>query len=76
VRSVFGGDPLTLDDSSLYALFDRLAASGVAGGATYDALIAETARSNGVRLVTLDRRAIRTYEIVGVDFSLLEAGAT
>lgn len=44
---------------------------GVAGGATYDGLIAMTAAASGATLVTLDRRALATYERVGVDVELV-----
>ena len=65
--SAFADSPLTVDGSSIRALLDRLAAMGIAGGATYDAVIAETARLHELRLVTLDERATRTYGAVGVD---------
>jgi predicted nucleic acid-binding protein len=35
------------------------------GGATYDGRIAMTAAAEGATLVTLDRRARRTYALVG-----------
>ena len=44
---------------------------GVAGGATYDGLIALTARNVGMKLLSLDRRAIPTYEAVGVEYEIL-----
>lgn len=37
------------------------------GGSTYDALIAVVAQEHGHALATRDRRAVRTYEAVGVD---------
>jgi predicted nucleic acid-binding protein len=49
-----------------------LAAGGVSGGATYDGLIGATAAEAGLPLLTLDRRARRTYEIVGADAHLLD----
>lgn len=54
-------------------LIRELAAAGVAGGATYDGLIALTAREHSVELVSLDRRAARTYRTLGVGFSILTA---
>ncbi len=71
VRSVFGNEVITLGGEMLRSLLDRLAMSGVSGGATYDAVVAETARIHDRQLVTLDRRAVRTYEIVGARFTLL-----
>lgn len=55
------------------ALFDRVAELGTAGGAVYDALVAEAARVNDRVLLTVDRRATNTYQAVGVEFLLLEA---
>ncbi len=49
----------------------RLAAAGVAGGKTYDALIGATAREAGRELITCDRRAIAVYERVGARFHLM-----
>jgi predicted nucleic acid-binding protein len=42
-----------------------LSAHGVAGGASYDALVAATAAAAGAELVTCDRRAAGTYERYG-----------
>jgi predicted nucleic acid-binding protein len=44
-----------------------------AGGAVYDALIALAARDAGAALVSLDRRAERTYGDCGVEARLLAA---
>jgi predicted nucleic acid-binding protein len=44
---------------------------GLTGGAAYDALIAATALRAGASLVSLDRRALATYQAVGVGFELL-----
>lgn len=49
----------------------RLQEVEVSGGATYDGLIAMTAAAEGATLVTLDRRALRTYALVGVDVELV-----
>ncbi|MDN5795399.1 MAG: type II toxin-antitoxin system VapC family toxin [Intrasporangium sp.] len=48
----------------------ELAVRGIKGGAVYDGLIAATAKEHGRRLVTLDRRALPTYEAVGVTVRL------
>lgn len=68
------GDPLQLDGGSVTQLLERLAPAEISGGATYDALIAETARRHGVELVTLDERATRAYDAVGVTYEVLPAG--
>jgi toxin FitB len=50
----------------------RLLAEGDrGGGAIYDALIALAARDAGSTLVSLDRRAERTYELCGIEARLL-----
>ncbi len=48
------------------AVITTLAAAGVGGGATYDGLVAATAREHDCALVSLDRRAARTYELLRV----------
>lgn len=52
-------------------LRSRLAATGLIGGAVYDALVGEAARTNGRRLLTRDLRARRTYDLLGVDYRLV-----
>jgi predicted nucleic acid-binding protein len=64
-------DPLVLDAEETRALPSRLAALGVTGGATYDALIALTAATHDAVLVTLDQRAVPTYRRCGVRHELL-----
>lgn len=62
------GDPwLTLSGSDLAALVPKLAALGIAGGATYDALIGATVKQANATLITRDRRARLIYERLGVD---------
>lgn len=41
-------------------------AAGIAGGAVYDALIGSIADEHGATLLTLDRRAVKTYELLGI----------
>jgi predicted nucleic acid-binding protein len=50
-----------------------LAAAGLGGGATYDALVAVTAKEHGHTLLTFDRRAGRTYEVIDAPFTVLTA---
>lgn len=52
---------------------DLLASRNRAGGAIYDALIALAARDAEAALVSLDRRAERTYVACGVETRLLLA---
>jgi predicted nucleic acid-binding protein len=55
------------------SIVDRLARLGVEGGAVYDALVGLTAAQHAEVLLTRDRRATRTYELVGATFRLVEA---
>ena len=49
----------------------EFARRGIAGGATYDGLIALAARQHGVVLATRDARARSTYEAFGVETEVL-----
>ncbi len=64
---------VALDADDHASLLDRLAAARVSGGATYDGLIALTALDHDLELLSLDRRAARTYRAIGVHFQLLSA---
>ncbi|MEO1063493.1 MAG: type II toxin-antitoxin system VapC family toxin [Actinomycetota bacterium] len=50
----------------------RLAGGEISGGAVYDGLVAAVAAEHGVRLATLDRRALDTYRVVGADIHLID----
>jgi len=63
--------PLSLSATDQSRLVAELAAVHISGGSTYDALIAATARSHGLTLLSLDRRAHRTYDALGVDHRLV-----
>lgn len=65
------GDVLTLPDAGLLQLPRTLADAGVHGGATYDGLIALTARHHQAVVLTLDGRSARTYRALDVEFELL-----
>lgn len=69
-------DALTLEVCTLPpdehpALVRRLSAGGVRGGATYDALIGATAAHHGLQLLSRDRRARATYDVVGAHSVLI-----
>lgn len=49
----------------------RLAAAGISGGATYDALVGLTAAEEGLELRTRDRRAEVTYKLLGIPYALV-----
>src|SRR2546427_8965141 len=65
------GPPLTLSPTGYLSTLRRCAESGVVGGAIYDALVAATALEAGAVLATLDRRATRTYEVMGASYELI-----
>ncbi len=52
-------------------LLARLAGEGIRGGAVYDALIGATALHHGATLLTMDRRARTTYDVVGAAYEAL-----
>ncbi|MDR0627499.1 MAG: type II toxin-antitoxin system VapC family toxin [Bifidobacteriaceae bacterium] len=53
-------------------LAKRLADAGIAGGAVFDALVGEAARAAGRTLLTRDRRALATYDRLGVSYQIVE----
>lgn len=59
-------------DAELYeSLTAAAATAGVIGGGTYDALVGLTAHSFGHELLSLDLRAERTYQSLGIAYRLL-----
>jgi predicted nucleic acid-binding protein len=62
---------LTLSASAYRDLVGSAVTAGLIGGAVYDALIAETAKRAGALLLTRDRRALATYERIGVRYELV-----
>ena len=71
LRDTFGDRWIGLSADAQRLALDRLATLGVSGGQTYDGLIAITAAAHDARLVTLDRRALATYALVGADVELV-----
>ncbi|GAA5160552.1 PIN domain-containing protein [Ornithinimicrobium tianjinense] len=65
--------PLLLPPERHVHLIGQLARVGLGGGAVYDALVAATALEHEVELLTLDRRAVRAYEVVGAAFRVVQA---
>jgi predicted nucleic acid-binding protein len=57
---------LRLSASAYRDFLRHLPDHGVSGGASYDALVAATASSHGLELVTCDRRATPVYERYGI----------
>jgi predicted nucleic acid-binding protein len=62
----FANDYLALAPAAWKSFIDEITRLGIAGGATYDALIAATTREAGATLITCDRRAHRTYQQLGI----------
>jgi len=52
-------------------VLSAIARAGLGGGAVYDALIGATARDHDATLLSLDRRAQRTYAAVGASFEIV-----
>ena len=71
LASVTSAEFLTLDARAHRDLIDDLAAHNIAGGAAYDALVGSTANAAGATLLTRDRRAVRTYELMQVTYELV-----
>lgn len=71
LSSAFRSEPLTVSASGYLRVLSILAERNVAGGAIYDCLIAQTARENDAKLVSLDKRAVANYALVGAVHELL-----
>lgn len=67
-------EPLVLSPGKAQSVHQELALSGVAGGATYDGLVALAAREHAAVLATRDARARTTYEALGVTVEIVDAG--
>jgi predicted nucleic acid-binding protein len=71
LRETFGQQPLALSSDGYARLVERAADESIAGGAVYDALVAATALEAGATLLTLDRRAVTTYRLLGAEYRLV-----
>ena len=56
-----------LDEKTAAEVLGRLAGTGIAGGAVYDALVASAAAQHQVPLATRDTRALLTYRAFDVE---------
>ncbi|MCK9249758.1 MAG: type II toxin-antitoxin system VapC family toxin [Solirubrobacteraceae bacterium] len=65
-------DPLSLSGAVATRAPRELARRGVAGGATYDGLVALAAREHDATLATRDARARPTYDAVGVRVEVVD----
>jgi hypothetical protein len=67
----FPDEPLWLTAEGSARAYALIAQSAVVGNAVYDALVAQAALDHDRTLLTLDRRAERTYQLVGVAYEVL-----
>jgi toxin FitB len=67
----FAGTPLRLPAAARARIPATLAAAGVFGGAAYDGLVALEAAAHDRVLLTLDRRALATYQRLGSPYRLI-----
>ncbi len=65
------GPPLVLSAEHATTAHHELARMGIAGGATYDGLVALAARAHGAVLATRDARARATYDTIGVALEIV-----
>jgi predicted nucleic acid-binding protein len=68
----FSAPPLALPGAEHRRLVAKAAQAGIVGGSIHDALVGATARHAGARLLTRDRRAVPTYERLGVEYELID----
>ena len=61
---------LTLSGDGYTSLIPELAERGISGGASHDAVVAATAREHDLTLVSRDPRAQRTYDALGVRYTM------
>jgi predicted nucleic acid-binding protein len=66
-----GQPPVVLDSPGYAKALLRLGDGEVRGGAIYDGLIAATAAQAGLRLLSFDRRAVRTYARLDASYEIL-----
>jgi len=64
-------EPCWLSAHATADLHHRLAEHGIVGGSVYDALVGQAAVTNGRTLLTRDRRAERTYAVLGVEYQFV-----
>lgn len=62
---------LDLPGSEYERVLQQFAGAGRAGCAIYDGLVAATLKHHSFRLLSADRRAAATYELIGVDYELM-----
>jgi predicted nucleic acid-binding protein len=71
LRADYPGKRMAPVESEQRELIERFAGLSIAGGATYDGIVAATAVHHGYSLISCDRRAASTYDRLGVDVTYL-----
>ncbi|MDP9341955.1 MAG: PIN domain-containing protein [Actinomycetota bacterium] len=71
LASNFPQKAVVLPGTEHHGFLRRAADSGIRGGAIYDALVAAAAKHEGLDLLTLDERALPTYERLGATIRFL-----
>jgi predicted nucleic acid-binding protein len=71
LREDYPGKRMALGESEQRELLERFARLSIAGGATYDGIIAATAARHGYGLISCDHRAASTYDRLGVEVTYL-----
>jgi PIN domain len=68
--ATFPGRRLTLSAAEQQRLPETMRRAGIRGGAVYDGLVGLTAKAAGAELISLDTRAIPTYERLEIRYRL------
>jgi predicted nucleic acid-binding protein len=71
LREDYPGKRMVLGESARRRLLERFTHLSIAGGATYDGIVATTAAEYGCSLISCDRRAAGTYDRLGVEVNYL-----
>ncbi len=71
LKETFALPLLVLSPDGCEDLLAVAAERHITGGAVYDALVAAAAREAGLTLLSLDRRALTTYQLLEVDYRLV-----
>ncbi len=66
------GEPCWPAQATVLRLLGDLAATGIIGGASFDALVATAADGDGRTLLTRDHRAERTYRLLGAAYEIVD----
>jgi len=71
LRTRFPEQPLLLPPVEHLSLVEEATEAGIVGGAVYDALVAAIARHAGATLLSRDQRAMRVYDLLGLNYEMV-----